>query len=215
MPNFKDIAFTLSSLSDVSEILPLIIWFYLGIRKMPYQILGALLMLSFCIKLYSLITAELNINNMPAFHLLALVEIGLISSFYSYLISGKLYLAGLWLVVTVNVLNTIFIQSIWTFNSIAWTFNMIVIILMGLAYFNNLYKNEEDFTPLINRPAFVITAGWLIYASGSFFTYLMGTEILSGTPEGFFKNAWLFQSISTILKNGIMGYGLWLTKENV
>jgi len=83
---------------------------------------------------------------------------------------------------------------------------------MGLLYLFRLYKNDEDYTPLENRPDFIVTVGWLIYASGSLFTYLMGTEILSGKPEGFFYNAWIFQSVSNLSKNIIVSYGLWLMR---
>jgi len=67
--------------------------------------------------------------------------------------------------------------------------------------------------PLQKRPDFIIMSGWLLYASGSLFTYLMASKILSGYAEGFFKNAWFFQSASNILKDIIISYGFWLTTK--
>ena len=211
MPDLRDTIFFISSVSDVSEILPLMVWIFFAQKKMPYRLLGILFVISSTLKIYSLITAELHINNMAAFHLLALVEIVLVYCFYNQLIFKKIHLSGLIAIALANILNSIFFQDIHSFNSLAWTFNMIALIVMGLMYFYKVYNDEEDYTPLNERPAFIITSGWLIYASGALFTYLLGTEILSGTPEGFYKNAWIFQCISNILKNIIIAYGLWLT----
>lgn len=213
MANIKDIVFNISSISDVSEILPLTLWFFIAAKNKPFRYLGAFFTISFLLKMYSLVTAIFWINNMPAFHLLALLEITLVYCFYSALMIGRIYFPVLAVLILANVANTVFIQSVFTFNSLAWTFNTMVLIALGLAYFHRIYNDENDYTPLITRPAFIITAGWLIYASGSLFTYLMGTQILSGKPEGFFKNAWVFQCISNIAKNVIIAYGLWLTKK--
>ncbi|MCZ4245108.1 hypothetical protein [Pedobacter punctiformis] len=180
---------------------------------MPYTLMGIFFMISAPLKLFTLITAELYINNMPVFHLLAFVEISMVYCFYCYLIQQRINYWGILVLLVFNGLNTLFIQSIYGFNSLAWTLNMILLIVMGLMYFFRLYKDDEDYTPLEQRPTFIIAAAWLIYASGSLFTYLMGTEILSGKPEGFFNNAWVFQSISNISKNLIISYGLWLTKK--
>jgi hypothetical protein len=95
------------------------------------------------------------------------------------------------------------------FNSYAWALNMGVIMVMGIIYLFRLYNNENDRSPLEQRPDFLINAGWLIYASGSLFTYLLGIEILSGKAAGFFHNAWIFTCISNIFKNILITYGLW------
>ncbi|NQX55763.1 hypothetical protein HQN86_19230 [Pedobacter panaciterrae] len=210
MPDLRDAIFFISSVSDVSEILPLTAWLFVAQKKMPYTLLGILFLISSILKIYSLITAELHINNMPAFHLLALVEIALVYCFYNQLIFRKIHWLALIAISLANVLNTLFLQDIHSFNSLAWAFNMILLIVLGLMYFYKIYNDDYDYTPLNERPAFIITSGWLIYASGALFTYLLGTEILSGTPDGFYKNAWVFQCISNILKNVIIGYGFWL-----
>lgn len=213
MVNFRDIVFSISTFSDVSEILPLYSWVRYGRKDMPFLLMGILFSISSVLKIYTLITAEYNINNMPAFHLLALVEINLLYCFYSYLIFKRIYRSGIVALTAIHLANTMLIQSVLTFNSLAWTFNILFLLIMGLFYFFKVYNDESDYRPLVQRPEFVITAGWLIYASGSLFTYLMGTAILSGKPEGFFNNAWIFQCLSNIAKNIIISYGLWLTRK--
>ncbi len=173
------------------------------------MILGVFFLISSVLKLFTLITAEFYIRNMPVFHLLAAVEIVFVFCFYSELMFKRIYLWVAVALLLMNVVNTIFIQDVFTFNSIAWTLDMMILITIGMLYLFQLYKQDEDYTPLEKRPDFIITAGWLIYASGSLFTYLMGTSILSGRAEGFFHNAWIFQCVSNLAKNAIISYGLW------
>lgn len=213
MVEFRDIALNISSGSDVSEILPLLAWGVFGDKKLPFRFLGILFLITSVLKIFSLFTAELYINNMPVYHLMALVEICFIYCFYSSLITGKVNLWCLAVLFSINLANSLFVQQLYIFNSLAWTFNMMIIIGIGLISFYELYRDADDSPPLIGRPVFVITSGWLIYASGSLFTYLLATEILSGEPIGFFKNAWIFQCISNILKNVIISYGFWLTRR--
>lgn len=212
MDNLTAISYFTSTASDLSEFIPLFTWIMLIREAKPYTLLGVYFLISAFIKLFTLITAELYINNMPAFHVLACVEIMMLFSFFSMITYKKISVRWLALLFIINAGNTLFFQSIFTFNSIAWTINMLALIILGLLYLYRLYKTDEDYAPLEKRPDFIITAGFLIYASGSLFTYLMGTSILSGEPEGFFHNAWIIQSVSNISKNVIVSYGLWLMR---
>jgi len=213
MITFRDITFAISDTSDVSEIFPFIAWMIFSRKGLPYSILGIYFLISGTVKIFTLVTAELRINNMPAYHLLSFLEIATVYSFYSMLTLKKI---NPWVITALFCLyaaNSIFIQPVFTFNSLSWTTSMVLIVVIGMVYFYQIYKREEDTTSLGERPDFIITAAWLIYASGSLFTYLMGTDILSGNPDGFFKNAWIFQCISNILKNMIICYGFWLTSR--
>lgn len=212
MDSFTAIVFTISSFSDLSEFLPFFSWVFFAKKGLPWSVLGKFFLFSALLKLVTLITAEFQVNNMPLFHLLAMVEISILYVFYCILLGGRISYAILALLVISNLANALFIQDIFMFNSIAWTVNMMILLAIGFYYLANVYHKDDDNTPLEGRPDFIITAGWLIYAAGSLFTYLMGTEILSGKAEGFFHNAWLFQCISNIVKNVFVSYGLWLTK---
>jgi len=108
-----------------------------------------------------------------------------------------------------NVGISLFLQPVSTFNSIGWTLDMLVLLTIGILYLFHLYNDESDQSPLEQRPVFMITTAWLLYAAGSLFTYLMGTSILSGKAEGFFHNAWLFQCVSNLFKNLLIAYALW------
>ncbi|WP_259067800.1 hypothetical protein HDF24_18935 [Mucilaginibacter sp. X4EP1] len=213
MPSFRDIVFAVSSVSDVAEALPLTVWLFFAKKKQPYLLLGIFISILFLLKIVTLITAVQHINNMPLFHLLALIEITAIFIFYCQLLFKRIKWWGVFILIVFHVLNAFFIQNIWTFNSLSWTVDMIIIIGIGLQYFYHIYNDESDYIPLQHRPDFVITIGWLIYAAGSLFTYLMGTTILTGYAEGFLKNGWVFQTVSNISKDIIISYGFWLTNK--
>ncbi len=213
MASFRDIDFALADVSDVSAVLPLTVWLFFAKKQGPYLIHGVFFCLFFAVNLYTLVTAELGQNNLPAYHLLALLQVEAVYIFFCQLAYQRIYWSGVIGLIIFHMANAIFYESIWTFNSLAWTIDMIIMIIVGLSYFLKLYNNEANYTPLQGRPDFTITAGWLLYASGSLFTYLMGTKILSGYAEGFFKNAWLLQSVSNILKDIIISYGFWLTTK--
>jgi len=161
------------------------------------------------LKLLTLVTAKMGIHNIPAYHVLALTEVIMVYCFYSRLAFRKVYLQGVLLLAALNVGISLFLQPVSTFNSIGWTLDMLVLLTIGILYLFHLYNDESDQSPLEQRPVFMITTAWLLYAAGSLFTYLMGTSILSGKAEGFFHNAWLFQCVSNLFKNLLIAYALW------
>ncbi|MES2651070.1 MAG: hypothetical protein V4663_04985 [Bacteroidota bacterium] len=211
MPSYKDISFAVSNISDISEIMPALIWLRWGNHNKPYLLLGLFFLFSGIIKLIALFTAIQNIPNMPLYHLLAYMEVISVYIFYRQVNEKKpnpFFIATLFLIYAVNT----FFQDIYLhFNSNTWTLTVLIILFLGMGFFYRIYKQEDNII-LKKMPQFVITCGWLIYASGSLFTYLMGTDILSGKPEGFFNNAWIFQCISNIIKNGIICYGFYLSR---
>lgn len=148
-------------------------------------------------------------NNMLLYHFIGINEIIIVYCFYSRLIFKRVYVWGALLLLASNVYCLTRLKHLLDFNSYAWALNMGFIMIMGITYLFRLYNNENDRSPLEQRPDFIINAGWLIYAAGSLFTYLLGTEILSGKAEGFFHNAWIFMCISNIFKNILITYGLW------
>jgi hypothetical protein len=162
---------------------------------------------------------------MPAYHLLAAIEVTMIFSFYSQLIFKRVFMLTVVFLLVFSVVDGVFLEalttsksvtwsanmmeSLFTFNSISWTVDMMVLIIMGVTYLYKLYSEDSDVTPLEQRPDFMITTGWLLYAAGSLFSYLFGSATLSGKAEGFYHNAWIFQCISNLFKNTIISYGLW------
>ncbi len=212
MDLFTTISKSVSAFSDLSEILPLIFRLKFAQKKEIYFLLGLFFIISAPLKLISLITAILIINNMPLYTFMAISEGILVYFFFSKLLFNKVHNWPILIIVLFHLLCIVFSQSIFEFNSYSWTFDMLIILLLGISNLFKLYSNDKIQTSLEGHPEFIITAGWLIYASGSMFTYLMGTSILSGKAGGFYHNAWIFQCVSNILKNIIICYGIWRSR---
>lgn len=209
MDLFTTITFSVSALSDVSETLPFLVWLFFARKKETYLLLGIFFLISATLKLLSLITAKMDIHNMPIYHLLAINEVVMVFCFYSRLMFKKVNIPALILLIAISLFNSIFVQNIFTINSVEWTLDMLVLIVLGVVFLFKLYNNDNDDSPLEKRPDFIITVGWLIYAAGSLFTYLLATPILSGKAAGFFHNAWFFQCVFNLIKNVLISYGLW------
>ncbi|SDC25129.1 hypothetical protein [Pedobacter soli] len=210
MASFKDISFAVSNISDISEIFPALVWIKWGNRNKPFAMMGLFFLVSGIIRLIALGTAIKGIHNMPLYHLLALLEAAAVYIFFTQAKGTKPKTAVLVILLLVYSGNILFQNMYLDFNSNTWTLTVLIIIFLGMRFFHRIYQTEES-KALQRMPEFVITCGWLIYSSGSLFTYLMGTDILSGKPEGFFNNAWLIQCVSNIIKNGIICYGFILS----
>lgn len=202
-----------SSISDITALLPVVLCLVVVPRRQPYLLLSWYFYLSGIIMIGTLITSEMGIFNMPAYHLLAAVEVILLYFFYAQITFSKgpsgwvtFLLAALFL------FNSLFIEPLDQFNSFAWTFGILFLLCLGLAYLYKLYDDLENIH-LPTHPLFVINTGFLIYFAGSLFTYILGSRILSEEAKGFFHNGWVIQSFSTIVKNTIAGYGLWLARH--
>jgi magnesium-transporting ATPase (P-type) len=202
-----------SSVSDITALLPVILCVFFVPRQQPYTWLSWYFYLSGFIMIITLITSEMGIFNMPAYHLLAAVEVILLYAFYAVITHSngpRAWVIGT--LVVLFILNSFFIEPIDQFNSFAWTFGIIFLLCLGLGYLYKLYDDLENIH-LPSHPLFIINTGFLIYFAGSLFTYILGSKILSEEAKGFFHNGWVIQSFSNIVKNTIVGYGLWLARQ--
>lgn len=216
MVSLHDWNLLFSQITDFAELVPIFVFFAFKIKIPNTKALMIYLVSSLLIKLltfYFIYFTENN-NTLPYYHLLALTEFVLLYLYYIGQIGKSTYIANLVLVLVVlfNIYNTLFLQNLYQFNSYAWTVNTIVLIIMGFVYLVHLYS-KEDVVNIVSYPHFIINAGLLIYLAGSLFTYMLGWYILSQKPEGFFANGWIIQSISTILKNIIIAFGLWTARS--
>ena len=208
----KEISIIISDISDTSELLPLILLLLCASYEKKYNLLKTYFFLTSVLKIYALVTSRLGINNMHAYHILSIVELVFMYCFYSIVLNKKnFFYVGLLVLLIFNIYNTLKFNKVDEFNNVAWALNASIIIIFGLLYFYELYKKSE-YIQIERFPMFYINAGFLIYASGSFFTYLFGWKILSTDAVGLFHNAWLIQSISNIIKNIVIANGVWLIK---
>jgi len=74
-----------SYLSEITELIPCIVYLKFTYNKPPYNFLGYYFILNASIKTGTVISAAMGIHNMPAYHLLAIIEVVFLYSFYARL----------------------------------------------------------------------------------------------------------------------------------
>jgi hypothetical protein len=206
----------LSYVSDLTDWLPLMIYFSLDKkRKILYRFLGAYLLINSILKTSTFVILNIRtVNTLPFYHLLSVFEFVFLFLFFSQTLQLQ---RGKWLllfgIALLNIANTMFYQTIYEFNSYSWAGNSMILVSMGLFVLYKIYLNIEDIA-LNQYPLFIINSGLLIYLSGSLFTYILGSDILSQEAKDFFHNAWIIKSISDIIKSALLTVGLWVAKRN-
>lgn len=150
---------------------------------------------------------------MPVYHALAAIELTFLFIFYDRrMYRNHSQIRWLWLLLALNVVDTLFLEGIYSFNSLSWSVNTCVLLVLGLLYYYYLYQRAEEIA-IEKYPDFYITAGFLIYAAGSLFTYLLAWKFLSRPVPSFFQIGWIIHSVANIIKNIAVAYGLWLVKQ--
>lgn len=152
----RELNFVFSDISELSELIPFLIGLFFVSRKPPYNLIVWFFAISALVKIISLVTAKLNINNMPIFHFLALFEIIFLYTFYCKVTfdqNPSVYILGL--IVLINILNSTLNENIFQFNSMGWTLNTFILLCFGLRYLLKFYQ-EMDVIQIERNPLFII-----------------------------------------------------------
>jgi len=112
-----------------------------------------------------------NINNLPLSHFYTVIELIIIVQFYSRVVPGKdvtrkLRYVSL-LFVIVSIVNALFLQNIFTFNTYTKSLESLVVMVLAIIYFMRTL-DTESFGKHDGRALNFINSGFLLYFSGSF-----------------------------------------------
>lgn len=130
-----------------------------------------------CINLVAIILSYSGINNLPLLHLLTLFELFFLLKFYSALFEGRssvMIKYGFTFTMLASLANSIWLQSIFTFNSYARGLTAICIMLSSFLYFIRVPENKKMPGEL------TIVLGLLLYYAGSFFLFLFSNYLQAG-----------------------------------
>ncbi len=202
----------LSHIADFSDGIPLIVFLLLPMSKREeLGVIGLYFFCNFLLKVATFFLATDQRNTIPFYHLLAIIEFALLFMYFTQLkkISINIKWSLLVFVIILNLTNTFFLQTINEFNSFSWTINTLLLIVIGIYCLYHAFKVEE-----VRFFEFVILSGFLIYLSGSLFTYILGSRILARELGDFFSNGWIVYSFSSISKDIIISIGLWMARTN-
>ncbi len=120
--------------------------------------------------------------------------------FYSLIILFAVY----------SVLNSVYLQSLYRYNSYSQTFGSLLIIGYSIFYFTNLIR-EMKTDNLYAYPMFWIASSILLYYSGSLFLYGMGNTILNKSVQAN-KWIWVFHAFLAGVHYVLISIGFWRTK---
>lgn len=146
------------------------------------------------------------LNNLPLLHVYTLLEFVLLSLFYRALLQELKFRYWTHLIVIgamLIMLNSIFLQPLTSFNSIAKTFTQLMYIGYALTYFFGPFKREHALTNQINSAI-------LVYYSGSLFIFMF-TSVLTGLQDliPYYRYLWITNSILYFLFHLMILTGLW------
>lgn len=181
----------------------------------PLKTLSFLLFAGIVVEIFARILIHYKQPNLPLLHVYVVVEFILIGWMYQ-LYLHKLYSRYVIPVIIVafslfSIINSVFIQSIFTFNSHARAIENLLIIILALSYFYKMLK-ELKVRYLEKHPMFWINSGILIYFSGSLFLFIFSNYGI--IDKSIARLTWIFHAFLNIFINIFYAIGLWLSREN-
>ncbi|WP_205511934.1 hypothetical protein [Longitalea arenae] len=179
------------------------------------KVLGIHVFIACAVELSSYLLMKLGRNNLPLLHFYTLSEFVLLYIYYDlffhntfpkWLLRG---LAGCFVLFT--LINSIFVQSIYTFNNYARALEALLLIILALLCFYKLYLPVQT-TGATHHSVVWINSGILLYFSGAFTLFILSNYIL---PLGKTLNTriWAVHSFLSILLYVFISIGLWRERK--
>ena len=153
-------------------------------------------------------------NNMPLLHVYVAAGFICLAGFYKTLLSGFVNAKIIWLIALLfllfTIINSLFIQPIFTFNSIALTVESVLIIILALftfRFFLNDIVKETSGRDI--KSLHWINSGLFIYYSSSMLIFYFGSVITHTFSRYLNLYAWIFHSFFSIVMYTCFFIGLW------
>ena len=141
-------------------------------------------------------------NKMPVIHVFTILELVMIVIFYKkiFAIPAKNSFYNLIIIVFTNlgIVNAIFFQSIYTYNSYTRSLEAIICILFSINYFAILSADPSS-KKLLRHPYFYFNAGFFLYFSGAFMFFVFSNFIISNLSLYNFRIIWTIHAILLLL----------------
>jgi hypothetical protein len=154
-------------------------------------------------------------NNLPVLHLYTPLECTIICWFYLELLDGfisKKWIHGfLYSFLIFSMVNSFWIQDIWTFNTNSRPVEAAAVILMAILFFYRILS-EMKIKRLDKYPEFWINTGYLLYFSGAFFLFLPSNFIID---KGKLLNLtiWSVHAVLSVILYSLLGLSIWMYRK--
>lgn len=151
------------------------------------------------------------LNNLPLLHLYTLGEFLFVSFFYKSLIHKPSFFQNHFRTLIISgatliMLNSLFIQPILEFNTIAKTSVQIIIISYAVLYFYNLTESH-NLSNTTEKSLRLINSAVIIYYSGSFFVFMCGQ--FSFESSALYKIFWAFNAALNLIFQLLILWEIW------
>jgi len=209
----KEFFDNLSLISSFIVIVPLLLAVFKLKRLIEIQTkLLYLLIIILIVEAISSILWNQKINNLPLYHFYTAIEFLLIANIYMTALSGifsRLFFLIISVVFTVfAVVNTIFFQDLYTFNSNVTSVLGVLVIFFAMSYFYALLK-EMKYRALETNPMFWINSGFLIYFSSNLILFYINNSLFKESTEASYL-VWGLHAIINIVLTVFYTIAIWV-----
>ena len=178
------------------------------------KIFSLFIFLSGIIELFSKVLWFLRINNYPLLHLYVVVGFLLQMWFYHEVlkrfVSKKLTITIGILFILFTIINSYFLENIYTFNSNGLTVQSIFILILStstyMLFLNDIVKNETDITLI--KSLNWINSGLFIYYSSSLLIFFLGDFFTRNYSVAINQYTWAIHTMFLIVMYGCFMIGL-------
>lgn len=154
-------------------------------HKLPSEcrILFYYLIMAGLINTVASMMARNGIRNLPLSHLLTMLEFVMLTDYFSIVLKEKKAIRILQVCFIIAcILNTIFLQDIWQFNTYTRSLEALIIMLLSVNLFAKMFT-DIDGPRLVTRSDFWFNTGMFLYFSGSFMMFIFSNFLLQASKK--------------------------------
>lgn len=151
-------------------------------------------------------------QNLPLLHIYTLLEFIFLSLFYKDIITKEFFLtkyfnAFIIIMSVLIILNSIFLQNLYTFNSNAKTLTQVIYIGYALVYFFQAPFERSDLSKLLNW----INSAILLYYAGSLFIFMASSAFFQLTEM--YRFFWVINALLYLIFQILLFVALWTFRQ--
>ncbi len=198
----------ISGVSLSSGLVPLLIGlFQIRILSHDLRLVILTLSLSLLADLLLLFLWNLSINNWWIANIFLLFQVFLLYKYFSETYPNKLFTITAYLFLLFALINFIFIQGPFSFNSYSDYAGAIILLLYSLYSLYRLLK-ELPVENIHQLPLLWISFGVLVYYAGTLFLFLFNNYMLTYYLKTH-PSVWILHNILNVIKNLLFAVALW------
>ncbi|MCJ8291675.1 MAG: hypothetical protein HRT58_04880 [Crocinitomicaceae bacterium] len=193
--------------------------YYFSQFNKELRVFSGFLFLSILIQIPSVILYLLEMNNMPLLHIYTLLGGYILIRFYRVLLKNYLAIKVLSIVsglfVLFAIIDSLFIEGIFTFNTIGLTVEAVIVVILALSTFNLLMQEKSQFQDKqMLKSISWINSGFFIYFSSNLLLYYFGDYLVRSTISiSSFRIVWTLHSLFSITMYIFFFIALWKTPK--